>query len=287
MSSSTANVTISNLQLTPMRVTFNGVDLGATNGGVEFSPKLEYADIMADQYGKTVLDKRVSGYAFTCKFSLGEVQNKANWKVAFPSMKQVGTGPYAMYSDMQVGDSLIGHAQTLILHPLDHIDGDLSGDYKFYKAACISAPQLKYTPDKQVELAVEMVIFPDTTVSPARWFTYGDPTIGVVAASAGTPSLTGTGNGTCTSVAVTSGVTKTETITATCVGIGASSSTEFAVSGSISGPLGVVNLAHASSSTANFVSTPSGIISFTLTQGSTAFVVGDAFTIATTAANFQ
>lgn len=286
MSASNAVITVANTQLSPMRVKFNGVDLGTTNGGVEVTPKYEYADIMADQLGKTVLDKRVSGYAINVKFSLGEVLNKDNWKIAFPSIKEVGSGPKAIYADMQIGDSLIAHASPLLLHPLDHLDSDLSADFLFYKAACASAPTLKYTPDKQVELAVDMIVFPDTSVSPARWFTYGDPSIGLVAASAGAPSFTGTGNGTLTSVAVTSGVTKTETISATCVGVGAASATVFFVSGSLSGPLGEFAVAHASTSTFNFTSSITGLINFTITQGATAFVVGDQFQVVTTAANF-
>lgn len=284
MSNSSATVTTGNMQLTPMRVTFNGVDLGGTSGGVEVSPKITYADIEADQFGKTVLDKRVSGYQFIVKFNLNEVQLKSNWKTAFPSMKLVGSGPNSIYADMQIGDSLIGHAGSLILHPLDHADNDLSGDYKFFKAACISTPQIKYTPDKQVELAVEMVIFPDTTASPARWFVYGDPSIGLVAATAGTPSFTGTGDGTCTSVS-TGSKTATETITISCVGVPAANKSNWYVSGSISGPLGEVQITSGTGGGTGVFT--SDYINFTITDGTTDFVVGDQFQIATTAANYS
>jgi flagellar hook protein FlgE len=86
------------------------------------------------------------------------------------------------------------------------------------------------------------------------------------APTAGVPAFTGTGNGVMS--AVTAGAASVaETITMT-----ATSATTFSVSGSVSGALGTAT-----------VGTPftSGQIGFTLTAGSTAFVAGDKFTVAT------
>jgi flagellar hook protein FlgE len=84
--------------------------------------------------------------------------------------------------------------------------------------------------------------------------------------TAGAPAYTGTGNGVMS--AVTAGAASVaETITMT-----ATSATTFSVSGSVSGALGTAT-----------VGTPftSGQIGFTITAGSTAFVAGDKFTVAT------
>lgn len=268
-----------------MRVTFNGVDLGATEGGVQVELKTQMADITLDQWGKTPADKRVSGYAFSVKFTLSELKNIDNWKVVFPSAEEiVNGGTKSVLTSMNIGDSLLAHAQQLVLHPLENANSDLSGDYLFYKAASTQVSGVKYGPDKQSGLQVEMTVFPDTTVSPPRFWVYGDPSNGATAASAGAPTAgSNTGNGTITSVAVFSGVTVTETITIQCIGTGSASANVFEVSGSVSGVIGVFTLAHASSSTTNFTSSK---ISFTATQGATAFVLNDSFTIATTAANF-
>ncbi len=85
------------------------------------------------------------------------------------------------------------------------------------------------------------------------------PTVGV-------PSYTGTGNGTMSGVTGGAG-SVAETITMTAV-----DATHFSVSGSVSGALGTATVGTAFTS---------GQINFTIAAGSTAFVAGDKFTVAT------
>lgn len=283
-----ATITPANISLSPMQIVFNGVDLGAAVDSVDISVKPKWADIKADQTGDTPLDKVLSGQTITVKTTLAEIKNKNNWSVAFPYVYQVSSSTGLIYMPMQVGFHLLSTAQLLTLHPLEAAANDVSENYTFWKAAAFSATEIKYGPDKQTGLMVEWVIFPDTSTTPYRIMAFGDTTIGLVNASAGsaTPG-SNTGNGTIGSIAVTNGVTKTETITVTCVGT--HSGNQFYVSGSLSGALGEISsLAASSGSTANFaVQTGSpDVISFTITQGSTQFAYGDSFTIATTAANY-
>jgi len=287
MSLSNATITPTNIPLSPMRVTWNGVDLGGTVDGCNLSIKYETADIMVDQWGKTVADKKVSGHAYSVKMTLAEIKNKDLFKVAFPSSNEISSGGnHMIYADMQIGDSLLAKAKVLTLHPLEASDADLSEDYMFYKAIPTEVSEVKYGPDKQSGLSIEFIVFPDTTTVPARFFIYGDPTIGIVNASAGSAvAATGnTGNGTIDTITVANAYTKTETITALVIGTGAASSNVFKVSGSQSGILGTATLAAAGASTVNFVSNP---INFKITQGGTQFVTGDSFTIATTASNYS
>ena len=62
-----------NIELTPMRVSWGGVDLGATAGNVNVSIKTEKAPIMADQYGKSHLDMRINGMNITVTTELLEI----------------------------------------------------------------------------------------------------------------------------------------------------------------------------------------------------------------------
>jgi hypothetical protein len=266
------------MELTPMRVKFNGVDIGGTHNNVVLAMSYKKSPIKADQLGETDLDYRVSGHEFKVTTELAEIKNKDIWKVALPNARLVTSGPNKMiYAESQIGDSdLANHAFNLVLHPLSLQDSDLSGDYKFFKAVAESVTEITYGPTTQGALKIVWKILPDTTVQPARFFVHGDPGIGLVAASAGSPSFSGTGNGTMTSVTVQSGVTVTETITATLVTAAANGGVFF-VSGSVSGPLGLATVGVA------FVS---GQISFTINDGSTDFVLNDAFTVATTAANY-
>ena len=285
MSLSNANLTPANIVLTPMRVTFNGVDLGGTTEGVDVLPKYKIADIKVDQSGDTVIDGAVSGQSYVVKLTLAETADKAKWKVAFPHGHQVGSGPYSFYSDLQIGDKLSAHAFPLILHPLSAGNSDLSGDIMFYKAVATSASEIKYGPDKQSGLKVEFHILPDTGVIPWRFMLYGDPSIGLVAASAGAAVAgSNTGNGTVTAIAVTNAGTKTETVTLTVLD-GGGTGNDIKIVGSVSGILGVAHLASGVGSTVAFTA-PLNQIAFTVTQGSVEFVAGDSFTIATTASNY-
>ena len=88
------------------------------------------------------------------------------------------------------------------------------------------------------------------------------------AGTAGTPTYAGTGNGTISGVTAGAG-SATETISITAL-----DATHFSVTGSVSGALGTAT-----------VGTPfvSGPLSFSLAAGTTPFVAGDTFTVATTA----
>lgn len=277
MAVSYSTITPTNLELTPMRVTYKGVDLGATLDNVVLGIETMKAEIKADQLGDTVIDRRVSGHKFTVTTSLAEAKFKDNWKAVFPNMNLVTSGGSKIgYFDSQVGRSDIDDAGELVLHPLSLPDADKSGDYLFYKATADANSELTYGPNDQLRLKLVMNVYPDFSVSPVRFMLHGDPTVGLTSASAGSPVLVGTGNGTMTSVTVFNGQTVTETITATCV-TAATDGGVFHVSGSVSGSLGLATVG---------VSFVSDVISFTINDGATDFIVGDAFTVATTAANY-
>lgn len=272
-----ASVSPTNFELTPMKVLFDSIDLGGTLENVTVSVETNLAEIKADQFGETILDRVVNGQTIKITTSLAEIKFKDNWKVAFPHFNLVTSGPNKqIYIDSRVGSHQLSDAKELKLHPLSLADADKSGDYMFYKAVATGASELVYGPGEQVKMKVEWLIFPDTSTTPARFGIFGDPAIGLVAASAGSPILVGTGNGTMTSVAVFNNTTKTETITATCV-TAAVNGGVFHVSGSVSGSLGLATVG---------VGFSSPVIAFLINDGATDFVVGDVFTVATTASNY-
>lgn len=283
MSTSQAVTSTANMELTPMRVTFDGVDLGGTLSNVTVTPETDKAEIMADQSGTSVRDRRVSGLNIKVETELAEIQLKDNWKVVFPNGKLVTSGLNKMiYFENSVGDSDLVRSKQLVLHPLSKADADKSGDYLFYKACADAKSAIVYGPTEQARLKILWNILLDDSVLPPRFFLHGDSAIGLVAAMAGAPVFVGTGNGTMTGVAVFSGITPTETVTATLVTAVANGGV-FEVEGSVSGPLGLATVG------VGFVgSNPAypGTIAFTINDGATDFVVGDQFTVATTAANY-
>lgn len=277
MSTSVATITPGNLELSPMRVTYNGVDLGATLDNVVVTAKLATSPMLADQTGSTVINHKVSGYDISITTSIAEVQLKDNWEVVFPYAELVTSGGNKqMYFDDRIGDDALSHAAVLVLHPLSKADADLSGDYRFYKVTAMPESEITYSPTGQAKMKVTFHVYPDFSTTRPRFFVYGDPAIGLIAASASTPVYTGTGNGTMTSVAVYSGFTVSETITATCVTAAANAGT-FYVTGSSTGALGLATVG---------ISFVTSKISFTINDGATDYTVGGVWSLSTVAANY-
>jgi hypothetical protein len=93
-----ATVDSTKMELTPMRVSFKKpgessfTQLGGTLGNVVVEIKYEKAPINADQLGKTILDRRVSGLNMTVTTEFTQTQDKFNaWKTVFPHATFSGT----------------------------------------------------------------------------------------------------------------------------------------------------------------------------------------------------
>jgi hypothetical protein len=286
MPNSNASVTPVNFELSPCRVIYNGVDIGGTNGNVKVKLNYTKSDLKADQYGDTVLDRRVSGFNSDIEFTLAEINDITKWKVAIPNSTLVGTIPNRSVAFLsKIGESDLSLAHSLTLHPLSKADADLTGDITFPLATAESVSEVDFGPKAQQGLKCKMHVYPNTSVNPAIFLTHGDPSNGLIIASAGTPSFSGTGNGILGAVAVFN-TTKTETITAKCVGVPAANKSNWYVSGSLSGAIGELEITSGSPGASGSLSNPLGIISFTIADGSIDFVVGDAFTIATVGPNY-
>jgi len=275
---SNATINPNNLELSPMRVKLAGVELGATLGNITIKPKYTLADLKADQFGSSVIDKRVSGFECTVEFEIAEIKDEAKWEKVFPHATLVGTAPnQRLIFASNLGDSARALAQLLTLHPLSMVDADLTQDYNFFLATATAESQIVYSPTEQSKLKIVLFIYPDFSTTPARYFAFGDPAIVGTNASflAAVPGGGNVGGGTVTGIAVNNANTKTETITLLAVTAVAAGGV-FSISGSVSGPLGLATVGLA------FVSGP---ITFTINDGAPDFAVGDSFTIATTAAS--
>jgi len=275
---SNATVKTSDMELSPVRVTFDGVDLGGTLGNVAVKMKYSLADIKADQSGVTVRNRKTSGFECSIELELTEVLNEANWKKVFPHAELVGTAPnQKIIFKNNIGDSQLALAKLLVLHPLSKDNSDKTADFNFFKAIANADSQIVYSPTDQSRLKLVFNVYPDESTTPERFFSYGDPAIVGTAASFSAAVAGGgnVGNGTVSGIAVDNVLTKTETVTLTAV-TAALNGGVFYVEGSVSGPLGLAT-----------VGTPfsSGPIDLTINDGSTDFAVGDVFTIATTAAS--
>lgn len=180
----TATVTTSNMELSPMQVKYgtagSEVDLGGTLGNVVISVKYAKSNILADQSGSTVRDRRISGMEVTVTTELAEISNKDIWLVVFPNLTKTGSGTGALAAidvkdDMSDSDS--ANAKQLVLHPMAKGSADKSGDYTFYKACASAESSITYGPTEQARLKIVWNILPDETATPNKFFRYGDPAV--------------------------------------------------------------------------------------------------------------
>lgn len=278
-----ASINPGNFELTPCRVNYKGVDLGATLGNVKVTVEEKLSELKSDQLASTIIDHKTSGFNCMVETTLAETQLKDNWKVIFPAHKliQDNLGNKSFYFDSQVGVSMRDLAGPLILHPLSRVDADKTGDILIYLATAEGKADYTFSPTEQQKMKVIWHMYPDFATQPARFMLFGDPSIGVTPASAGAAiAATGNvGNGTVGSITVYSGTTETETIALQCVTPGPSGTAVFFVSGTQSGPLGLAKVG------TSFIANPQ-VVSFLVTGGGVNFAVNDSFTIATVAANF-
>lgn len=177
-------ISITNMELTPMQVLVmnptdvSPTDLGGTLNSVKVTAKYGKANILADQFGKTVLDRRVNEVMISVTTALTEIKNKDLWKVVFPHATLVGSGPNkAVQFNTNVGDSDIDNALILTLHPLSRGPSDVNFDYTFYRAVSNAESEITYGPENQAILNIVWNILPDLSTSPARFMRYGDTTI--------------------------------------------------------------------------------------------------------------
>jgi hypothetical protein len=178
------------MELTPVKVYWKPVgataftDLGGTLGNVKVAIATEKAEIKADQTGTTPLDRRVSGQKYTVVTKITQAKDFLISSYVFPNAELLGTTPYngaspsaALQFNNAVGSSDLQFAGQLKLHPQDVADDDASYDYLFYKACPTEASEITYGPTEQSAFNIEWTVYPDTDVTPYRFFRYGSEDI--------------------------------------------------------------------------------------------------------------
>jgi hypothetical protein len=135
---------IQNLRMGVCSLTFNGVDVGHTLGGVKVTITRKLTDLKADKYGDSPIDK-----------VLTDVQLKVATKVAEPVVSLIKeTMPEGSYNTGANGNqlgiaagegaSMRATAAQLTLHPLNKAATDYSEDLVVYLAVPTANPVLNY-----------------------------------------------------------------------------------------------------------------------------------------------
>lgn len=140
---------ITNVKLGPCTVTFKGVDLGHTIGGVEVTYEPEYKDIKVDKFAAAA-EKVLIGEKMMAKVPLGEF-TMANLDVAIPDgVKTAGK----ITIGANKGKRASSNAGLLVLHPIVNASNDRSEDIGIYKAVVADVVVIGLKPDEEKILEV-------------------------------------------------------------------------------------------------------------------------------------
>jgi len=165
-----------------MQVKFQGptdisaTDLGGTLGNVVISSKYSKAEMKADQFGTTILNRRVSGFTMTVTTEFAEIKNKTLLKILYPHGQLTGAGEKAFQWNTNVGDDDLANSGVLTLHPLSRGPSDVNFDWTMFKACASAESEFTFSPTEQSKAKIVWNVLPDTSVSPARFARLGDLT---------------------------------------------------------------------------------------------------------------
>lgn len=160
-------VDVTKINHEPMFVIFNGVELGyVREGEITVSFSEEWVDQMAHQTGNRVVESFYKGGgAPSVNIGLLQVQELANWAVAFPTgsaQSDGGSGTRfsptlvtAGASTPHIGQKASAYAQVLVLRPAAlyvNVSTETARDLWFPKAWCSGVGDIQYGVDQAVVL---------------------------------------------------------------------------------------------------------------------------------------
>jgi len=151
-------MSVTNVKIGACRVSYKGVDLGHTKGGVTVSYEPEYADKSVDRWGNSKVGRALIGEVLTATVPLVEL-SIANLLRVMPATS--ANAGQAATLGRQARD-LTGDEGELILHPLRNADNNLSEDIVIYKAVVTSNVELNYEVDNQTVYEVTFEGYVDT-----------------------------------------------------------------------------------------------------------------------------
>lgn len=175
MSASQSTITVSNFDIGPAQVLFNGVDLGGTGGNVKIKFKYDKKPLKADQTGSTILDMAVAGMECSVETEFQETRNKTNFGLVFP-MATLATTSGHQYLDFkdQTATRQLASSAPLELHPLEEALSSNDYNWYFYKSIPMEDSEYTFGPAEQAKMKIHWQILLDTTTNPYRLFRVGN-----------------------------------------------------------------------------------------------------------------
>lgn len=195
-----------NVKLGVCKIFFDGVDLGYTQGGVEFMSATQTHQVMIDQFGKTIIKETIIGRTCNVKVPLAEttLQNLASIFPVNPNSVQYGAGiagtaKQRVGIDSAIGVDLLTTSKVLVLHPSGLLDTDYSDEVIIPLANTAGSLTYAYKLESERIFNVDYNGYPDPTSGllffAGNPFTDAPNKTFVVTGAAAAAVLTGTGFG--------------------------------------------------------------------------------------------
>lgn len=169
---------VTDIQVKPMNVYWNGSLLGSTSGGVEISTEVQSTDIIVDQEGTSPVDAYITGMTLSVSVTLMEL-NAANYNAMIGDATGANYTPSAGtevsgYGSSKDFTSMLSLCQELKLKPAGASDD--TTNWTFFKAIPV-VDSLSFAPDAASTMSVTFRIFKDSTKQAAiSYGCYGDAT---------------------------------------------------------------------------------------------------------------
>lgn len=153
----------------PCRVTFDGVDIGHTLGGITLQSNREFTKVMVDRYGSTPVDFVLNGTELTIELTLAQ----PDYRQLDLSMPETSSYDGAGTSDRadlggDAGYSVRGDAKALVIHPLKNAATVFTDDVTIYKAVSVSAVEIPYKVDEQQAVKLTFTALVDEAYGAGR-----------------------------------------------------------------------------------------------------------------------
>lgn len=165
-----------NVKLGVCKITYGGVDLGYTKGGVEVDVATETYKMTVDQFGESEINEYIMKRTVKVKCPLAETTVE-NMVAIMPGATLITDGVDPNIKRVEVtngvGTDMLQQAQELVLHPIALPDGDQSEDFIIPHAATAGGLQFAYKYNEERIFNVEFSGYPDPATKVL--FTFGDP----------------------------------------------------------------------------------------------------------------
>lgn len=164
---------IDNIQLGACSVTFDGVDLGLTKGGVEINIQTDTQKFTVDYFNKTVIREYIVNRIATVTTPLSE-SSFENFKVMFAGAIHYNDGTTEkVVVNNATGTLLNDFTAQMILHPLSLPVDDKSQDVTFPICYPKGNTSFSFKYDEEKVYSLEFTVLHNTTTGVL--FVVGDP----------------------------------------------------------------------------------------------------------------